>query len=170
MALSDEERFTRLGAELHNAAHDDAHRAHAEKHSAEAEAIKTALSAVAREREIHAAAHIKEHEGHQREHGLNNLAIDKAEAAADKRFTAANGYRDVFESRVQAAATKEALEALRKEFDRRMTVVERNDVKAEGKGIGQGSVVAYIVTVFGLIATVLTIVIVLANVLTATPV
>ncbi len=99
---------------------------------------------MARERAIHSEAHDREHLSHLREHGLNNLAIEKAESANDKRFSAANGYREAYESRVQAAATKEALDALRTEVDRRMTVLERNDVKAEGKGMGQGAVVAYI--------------------------
>ncbi len=132
----------------HNSAHNSAHVAHAEKHAAESLAVVTALDAVAREREIHAKAHEREHESHLREHGLNNQAIDKAEAANDKRFVAANGYREAYESRVQAAASKESVEALRKELDRRLVVVERNDTRAEGRGIGQSALVAY--TVAGL--------------------
>ncbi len=149
----------------HNLAHEKAHQAHEEKHIAENEAVKTALDAVARERSIHATAHEKEHDGHQREHGLNNLAIEKAEAANDKRFGAANGYREAFEGRVREAATKEAVEGLHKELDRRIQALERNDVKTEGLRTGQGAIVAYIVTAVGLVGSILAIIIVIANVL-----
>ncbi len=160
MTASDDEFLTRREADILISAH-------AEKHGAEGVAITTALKAVATEREIHAKAHEKEHEGHQREHGLNNQAIDKAEAANDKRFDAANGLRGVYEARINAAATKEAVEDLRKELDRRIGVVERNDVKAEGKGMGQGATVAYIVTAVGLVGSVLAIIIVVSNALSA---
>lgn len=155
----------------HNIAHDKAHDAHEEKHAALDEAVKTALNAVSRERSIHAEAHEREHAGHQREHGMADQAIGKAEAANDKRFAVANGVRESFEARVQQSATKETVESMRKEFDRRfedfrkerdvaldglrrqVTTLEKTDVKAEGRGIGQGAVIAFIVTGVGLIST-----------------
>lgn len=165
----------------HNLAHAKAHDAHEEKHAASETAVRTALAAVAREREIHASAHVKEHEGHLREHALNNLAIDKAEAANDKRFTATNAFRETFETRVQAGATKESVDALRKELDRRfedirkereaaldglrhqVATLEKTDVKAEGRGLGQGALVAYIVTAISILGSL----IVIVNLLTA---
>ncbi len=157
----------------HNTAHESAHVAHAEKHTSENVAVNTALTAVAKERSIHAEAHERDHAGHQREHGLNNLAIDKAEQANDKRFTATNGYREQIDAVVRTLASKDALDAIEKELDRRfedmrtaISILERTDVKAEGRGIGQGSMVAYIVTAVGLVGSILAIVIVIANVLT----
>jgi len=138
--------------DAHDVTHDKAHEAHEEKHKGENEAIKTALSAVARERDIHAAAHEKEHEGHQRMHGLNNLAIDKAEQATDKRFISSNGWREQLDGMVRQTATKESIESHVKEIDRRfedvrlsLRALETTDVKAEGKGLGQSAVIAYIV-------------------------
>lgn len=134
---------------------------HQETHKVSKEALKTALDAVASERKIHAEAHDREHIGHLEIHRLNNLAIEKAESANDKRFTAANGFRETFEARVRDVATKDALEAQRKESDRRINILERNDVKAEGRGLGQGAVIAYIVSGVSVIGSL----IVLANLL-----
>ncbi len=175
---------TKLIQDQHNIAHEAAHTAHAEKHGAEDLAVSTALRAVATERQIHATAHEKEHEGHQREHGLNNLAIDKAEAATDKRFGVANGYREQINEMVRHLASRESVEALSKDHDRRfedfrkerearldgirhqIEILEKGVVKAEGRGLGQGAVVAYIVTAVGLVGGILAILIILSNVLT----
>ncbi len=171
----------------HKDAHDKAHVSHEEKHKSEAEAVRTALAAVARERNIHAEAHDREHLGHQREHGLNNLAIDKAESANDKRFSSTNAYREQINEMIRQLAPKETLDVFIKEVDRRfedarkdterrheelrhaITTLERTDVKAEGKGIGQGAMVAYIVTAVGLVGTILGILIVASNLLTTAP-
>ncbi len=159
-------------SDQHNIAHDKAHDAHEEKHKSESEAIKTALTAVGAERKIHAEAHTKEHEGHQREHGLNNLAIDKAEQANDKRFGAANAYREQIDNMIRLLASKEALESLQKEVDRRfedvrlsLGTLEKTDVKAEGKGLGQSALIAYIVAGVSLLGSL----VVLSNLLTAAP-
>ncbi len=174
---------TKLVQDQHNETHEAAHIAHAEKHGAEAHAVTTALKADANERRIHAEAHDREHHGHQREHGLNNLAIDKAEAATDKRFGVANGYKDQINEMVRHLASRESVEALSKDHDRRfedfrkerearldgirhqIEILEKGVVKAEGRGIGQGAVVAYIITAVGLVGSLLAIVIVMANVL-----
>ncbi len=159
-------------ADQHNIAHEKAHESHEEKHLSENEAIKTALSAVAREREIHATAHVKEHEGHQLMHGLNNLAIDKAEQATDKRFGAANAYREQIDGMIRLLASKEAVESLQKEVDRRfeemrlsIRTLETTDVKAEGKGLGQSALIAYIVAGVSIIGSL----VVLSNLLTGAP-
>ncbi len=137
--------------EAHTLSHDESHTAHIEKHGSEGLAVKTALDAVARERLIHAEAHERDHAGHLREHGLAGVAITKAEEATDKRFGAANGFRETFDVRIQAGATKEAVEGMRKEYDRRLAVLEQNDIKAESLKRGQGAVIAYIVTGVGLL-------------------
>ncbi len=168
----------------HNIGHEAAHVAHAEKHGAEDLAVQTALTAVGRERAIHAEAHERDHVGHQREHGLNNLAIDKAESATDKRFSVANGYKEQINELVRTLASRDSVDVITKDVDRRfeesrkdrerrheelrlaISTLERTDVKAEGKGIGQGAMVAYIVTAVGLVGSVLAILIVLSNVVT----
>ncbi len=175
---------TKLVQDQHNIAHEAAHVAHQEKHESEGLAVTTALRADSNERRIHADAHDREHHGHQREHGLNNLAIDKAESATDKRFASSNAFREQLNDVIRSLAPKETLEVFIKDVDRRfeesrkdrerrheelrlaITTLERTDVKAEGKGIGQGATVAYIVTAVGLVGSVLAIVIVLSNVLT----
>ncbi len=167
----------------HNIAHDKAHLAHEEKHKGEGEAVHVALNGVAREREIHASAHEREHLAHLREHGLEGLAIGKAEQANDKRFIASNAYREQLNDMITHLASRESVEALVKETDRRFEDarkdrdsrfdqlrhaiggLERTDVKAEGKDIGRGMVVAYIVTAVTLIGGVLAIVIILSNAL-----
>lgn len=175
--------LTQKQHDAHNEAHDDAHTSHAEKHVSENVAVQTALAAVARERTIHAEAHERDHAGHQREHALNNLAIDKAEAATDKRFASSNAFREQLNDMIRQLAPKETLEVFVKDVDRRfeesrkdrerrheelrqaISILERTDVKAEGKGMGQGAMVTYIVTAVGLVGSLLAIVIVLSNVL-----
>ena len=169
--------------DLHNVAHDAAHEAHEEKHNAEAEAVKTALAAVARERTIHADAHERDHVAHQREHSLANLAIDKAETANDKRFAGTNAYREQINDMVRNLASRESVDTLNKEIDRRfeeqrkdterrheemrnaIAMLERTDVKAEGKGLGQSAVIAYIVAGVSILGSL----VVLSNLMTGTP-
>ncbi len=167
----------------HDVAHTAAHDAHGEKHEAEGLAVKTALAAVDRERKIHAEAHEREHEGHQREHMLANLAIEKAESATDKRFASTNAYREQISDMIRNLARRESLESLEKEVDRRfeeqrkdterrheemrqaLTTLEKTDVKAEGKGIGQAAIIAYIVAGLSVVGSL----VVVVNVLTGTP-
>ncbi len=167
----------------HNETHEAAHIAHQEKHASEAHAVSTALKADSNERKIHSEAHDREHSGHQREHGLNNQAIDKAEAATDKRFATTNAYREQISDMIRSLASRDSVEVITKDVDRRfeearkdrerrheelrlaIITLERTDVKAEGRGLGQGAVVAYIVTAVGLVGSILAILIVMANVL-----
>lgn len=158
--------------DAHDVAHDAAHESHEEKHVAEGEAVKTALVAVAKERSIHAEAHERDHVGHQREHTLANLAIDKAEAATDKRFSGANAYREQISDMVRNLASRESVDVFVKEVDRRfedmrvsIRALETTDVKAEGKGLGQSAVIAYIVAGVSIIGSL----VVLSNLLVGTP-
>lgn len=180
---------------VHAIAHDREHTGHALTHQQEQLAVKTALDAVGRERDIHAAAHEKEHHAHLREHELNTLAITKAEKASDDRFHAVNEFRSQLSDVIGTLASKEAVEALakdnerrwdeiRKDLDRRFAdaskqtqeryeanrasiiAIEKGDVKQEGKGLGQTWVFAGIVTVISVVGAVLGIVVVLANLAT----
>jgi len=186
MTVAERERQT------HAAAHEREHKLHAEKHLSEDEAIKTALDAVSRERLIHAEAHDREHAAHQREHALANIAIEKAERATDLRFAATNAFREQLNDIVMTLASKESMETLQKESDRRfeaLTVqlqqqfaaaekltqdryesnraaiveLQKGDVKAEGRGIGSAAMVAYIVTAIGIVGSVLAIIVILSN-------
>jgi hypothetical protein len=168
----------------HDEAHKREHHLHGEKHAQADVAIEKALDAVARERAIHAEAHQREHEAHQREHAKDAVAIDKAEKATDLRFAAANAFREQISDMTRTFATKEALDSHLSESDRRIQdiratydrrveelrnrveLIEKGDVKQEGRGIGQAATVAAIVAAVGFFATLLGIVIVLANVFT----
>jgi len=97
------------------------------------------------------------------------MAIGKAEQANDKRFESANAFREQINDILRAVATKEALEALQKEIDRRfedtrlsIRTLETTDVKAEGKGIGQSALIAYIVAGVSILGSL----VVLSNLLT----
>lgn len=170
---------------IHSIAHDKEHVGHSTIHAQEQLAVHTALDAVGRERDIHATAHDKAHLAHEREHELSKLAISKAEDATDKRFTAVNGTRDTVNDIVHNLASKESVDAIardtvrrweenRKELDRRfdeqrvqITNIEKGDVKQEGRGIGQGTVITVIIGAVGFVGTLLGIIIVVANALSA---
>lgn len=169
---------------IHAIAHDKEHVGHSAIHSEEQKAVTTALDAVARERTIHAEAHDKEHFAHQREHGLNNLAIEKAEAANDKRFSAVNGTRDQMNDLIRSLASKDTVEGMasdfarrweenRKELDRRfgelhtsVVNIEKGDSTDKGKELGRSATVAIIVGAVSFVGAVLGIVIVLSNLAT----
>lgn len=160
--MAEEEYLTRREAELLLEAHED-------KHLAENKAIETALAAVADTNRIHA-------EAHRTEHMLAQQAIVKAEQAADRRFAQANGYREAFEVRLQQAATKESVEVTRQEIERRfedfrhqIDALEKTDISQAGRGQGIHSYTSTIVTIIGLVGSILAIVIILSNVLTSHP-
>lgn len=166
---SQDDYLTRREAEIMHDAHED-------KHHSENAAIKTALDVVSRERSIHAGAHEHEHLAHQREHGLNNLAIDKAEGATDKRFQASNAYREQMNSLVNGLTSKDAFDGHTRDMDRRyedlraaVVELQKVDVRGEGRARGQGMVIAAIAVSVSVASGVLGIVIVIANVVTARP-
>lgn len=159
-------------------------KAHEKEHYDLGESVKVALDAVDRERTIHAVAHDKEHHSHQREHGLNNLAIDKAEQATDKRFSSVNATREQMSDILRTLATKESVDSLaadktrrweenRKEMDRRfeelqrsITNIEKGDVKSEGKELGRAAMVGIIVGAITLATGVLGVLIAVFNLAT----
>lgn len=169
IVVSDRER------RAHEVAHDREHNLHSEKHGVETKAVATALEAVARERSIHAEAHERDHQGHQREHVAAQLAIDKAERATDQRFHSTNQFREQLNEVIRTLTTKDAFDTFQKDANRRfeeqrlaITNLEKGDAGDKGKGIGQGSVVAYIVTAVGVVGGFLGILIVVANFATGT--
>jgi hypothetical protein len=149
----------------HEQAHFRDHLAHEKIHSSEQDSIAKALNATQVLAAAHDKAHEREHEAHTREHALDKLAIDKAERANDLRYAGEAG----------------TLEAMRKEYDRRIAEaieaaerrytenrlriesLEKGDVKGEGKALGMSNVAALIVGGAGLVATILGIVIIIAN-------
>ncbi len=155
---------------IHSEAHNRDHEHHERIHQQEQTAVATALSAVAREREIHSAAHEREHMSHQKEHDLAGIAINKAESATNIRFSSFNEFRGQLGDLINRLASKETVEASAKENSRRydelrerIIAIEKADVKGEGKQLGQTAMVALIVGAVSFVATILGIVIVVAN-------
>lgn len=171
----------------HESFHDREHELHSEKHASEGRAIDTALTAVKHEREIHALAHEREHKAHEHVHELNDRAVGKAEASVEERLKAMNEFRGQLRDQQATFATRDALEVLRAEIDRRfgeqshltqeryetnrasITTLEKADVKGEGRSLGQGAVIAAIIGTVGLAATLLGMIIVIANFVTKAP-
>lgn len=147
----------------HREAHEDAHKAHDEKHIIEGKAVTTALEAVNRERSIYAQAH-------EREHLSGQLAIDKAEQANDRRFSSVNATREQMSDILRTLATKESVDSLAKlvqdryETNRASIVnLEKGDVKTEGKEMGRNTMVAIIVTAVTLVGTIVSAFVIIAN-------
>lgn len=135
--------------------------AHKEKHEAEqkavdkaeatiSKAVDTALEALDTNRDTHDQAH-------QREHSMSSEALVKAESSMDKRL---ESVAKLLEERDKAWGVRfeDTLRAI--------TNIEKLDVKAEGKSLGQGTVIAIIVTAISVVGTILGIIIVLSNLVT----
>lgn len=148
-------------------------------------ALKAALSDHHREHEVHAAAHEREHIAHSREHVLNDQSVATAAHSVDKRLESMNEVRQQLRDQTAAFASAERVEQFIKDTDRRFTeaskhtddkyennrlrieTLEKGDVKQAGKQMGQGAVVAIIVTAITVVGTILGIIIVIANAITA---
>lgn len=163
-----------------------------EQHRREHELIGKAveLALVTREKALsvalddHHREHLVHESAHGREHTATEGALNKAEIATEKRFESVNEFREQLRTQAATLATRELVDQISKDTDRRfveaskisaerfdtqgraITVIEKGDVKQEGKALGQGTVVAIIVGAVGFVGTLLGIVIVLANVLT----
>lgn len=108
--------------------------------------------------------------GHQREHDLLNRATDVAAATLDKRVIALNEFRAQLSDQAKNFVTRDLHDKLESDFNRsidlirdRVIVIEKGDVKQEGKGIGQAATIATIIAAISLGGVVLSI---LLNVLT----
>jgi hypothetical protein len=132
-------------------------------------------------------SHQREHsahaEAHAREHSLNEIALGKASVANDARFHDLNEFRETLRDQADKLASQESMDAMRVEIDRRFAeatkrtderfesnrqrieVLEKGDVKAEGKGLGQSATVAWIVTGLTVLSVVIGIILSLLNAL-----
>lgn len=138
--------------------------------------------------DVHEAAHEREHQATEQAFAkaetASSEAIGKAETATDKRFSSVNEFREQLRDQAGRLATKDTVETLNKEMDRRfedaskeylrrfsdlqaaIVLIEKADVKGEGKQIGRNTMVAVIVTAITIVGTILGIVITIANLAT----
>jgi hypothetical protein len=111
--------------------------------------------------DLHEAAHV----AHAREHDLEATARDKAETGIDKRLEGMNEVRSQLKEQALTFARVETVNSLTD----RVIAIEKLDIKGEGRALGQGATVGIIVGAIGLVGTILGIVIVAANFLSAAP-
>lgn len=160
--------------------------AHAKEHAAAEMAVRTALASVEKLAVIHAEAHTREHSAHEQRHLDAAVAVAKAEASVDRRLEQMNEFRGQLRDQQATFVTIDRIDVMQAASDRRFSdvtkhtddryeenrrrieLLEKGDVKQEGKGLGQSAVVAIIVGAIGLFATVLSIIIILANIATGT--
>lgn len=161
--------------------------AHEHEHVANELAVKTALASVDQLARLHADAHSREHMAHEQRHTDAQEAIIKAETSIDKRLESLNEFRSQLRDERSDLASSERVGLLEGNIDRRFTetikhadekhednrrrieILEKGDIKSEGKSLGQGAVVAILVTAIGVVGTLLGIVIVIANLVTGAP-
>lgn len=165
--------------------------AHGQKHASEEAAVQTALNAVDKLAVVHADAHYREHLNHEQRHADQQVAVSKAEAAVDKRLETMNGYAGQMREQSRTFATADRVDTLQSALDRRFVdttkhtddryeenrrrieALEKGDVsvssKAEGRSLGQGAVLGIIVTAIGVAGTLISIIVVLANIATGKP-
>lgn len=143
---------------LHDEAHDKAHEAHAAAHEQGVLAVDKALAAVQRESEIHSVAHSREHGAHEQRHEDQALAVSKSDSALDKRLESID--------RRFTDASKHTDDRY-EENRRRIEALEKGDVRGEGKELGRNTMVGIIVGAIGLVGTLLGILVVASNVLSA---
>ena len=157
--------------------------AHEHEHEKLRESLRIALEAVERERQLHTtahdaahAAHNREHtldsknagqllEAHAREHALEADALDKAAIAVDKRLEGMNEVRSQLKEQALTFARVDAVNSLTD----RVIAIEKLDIKSEGRGLGQGAVLGAIVAAVGFAVTLITLVVIVANLLTGNP-
>lgn len=159
--------------------------AHEQAHFANEEAVKTALASVDRLADTHATAHEREHTAHEQRHEDQAEAIRRGEVALDKRLAALNGVYDQMREQARSFASAEVVATMQAQIDRRfeesrrerdlanetlrarVEAIEKKDVKGEGRAAGMGTFAAIIVAAITLVGSVLGILIVLSNLLTA---
>lgn len=186
MATDDDNRW-----DAHNDRHDLAAKLRSEEHvlrwdlhakeheklaGIAAETERRLADRVAAEFEAHAREHAAYRTAHMREHELQEAAVKKVESTTETRFAGVNEFREQLRDQATRLASTERVDSLEKEVQRRfdehrlaITNIEKGDVKGEGKSLGQGTVIAAIVGTVGFTATLIGIIVVLANVLTSTP-
>jgi len=118
---------------------------------------------VASEFSSHAREHGLNRDQHSKEHSLEATARDKAESAVNQRLEGMNEVRAQLKDQALTFARVEVVQALTD----RVIAIEKLDIKGEGRSLGQGAVIATIVAAVGFAATLLGLIVVLANVLTS---
>lgn len=144
--------------------------------SSQRAALKAALDDHHREHAVHETSHA-------REHAMNAEAIRVADVAMTARLESLNEFREQLRDQAKSFASSESVQQLTREFDRRIVetqklaagqyetnrqrieMLEKGDVKQEGRGLGQAGVIAAIVVSITAIGTVLGIIIILMNLL-----
>ncbi len=166
---------------LHEKTMDAAFEAHRQVHLREEEARSTAFTAVTHLADVHGRFHDKEHAAHEQRHEDARLAIGKGEDALDKRLAGLNGVYGQMREQSRNFASSEIVTTLQQQMDRRfdetrrerdlanetlrarIEVIEKSDVKSEGRGLGQSAVIAYIIAGVSFVGSL----VVLLNVLTS---
>ena len=128
------------------------------------------ISADELERARHASAEARI-AGVQREvalvHEASERAIAKAEAATEKRFASVNEFRAQLASQTSSFLPREVAESQFEAMNKSLGVLEAANRYDEGRQKGVGMSAGVLVAALGAVATIITIIIVLANVVTA---
>lgn len=99
-------------------------------------------------------------------HEASERAIFKAEAATEKRFESVNAFRAQLAAQTSSFLPREVAESQFEAMNKRLGVLEAANRFDEGRQKGVGMSAGVLVAALGAVATIITIVIVLANVLT----
>jgi hypothetical protein len=144
----------------HEQAHLRDHFAHEKIHSQENDGIAKALNSTQTLAAAHDKAHEREHEAHTREHALDKVAIDKAERANDLRFAAEGGTLDALRKEYDRRIT-EAIESAGTRYEenrKRIEALEKSDTKTEGRSSGLSAAWAVTLGAIGAVGGVIAIV------------
>jgi hypothetical protein len=115
--------------------------------------------------QAHTELHHAHELGHDREHAMTAEALTTAVGAMDKRLEGMNEFRSSLRDQAGTFVRLDTYQAL---LDR-VIALEKADVRGEARGQGYSTLIGWIVAAVGLTATVLGIVVVIANLLTAKP-
>jgi hypothetical protein len=77
-------------------------------------------------------------------------ATSKAEAAAEKRFEGVNEFRGQLSDQARTLMPRQEVEIVNKGISDRLDKLEEKVISGEGRGIGVGQGIAYIVGILGL--------------------
>lgn len=138
---------------------------HAGEHHALAMAVDKAFAAVGRENQLHIDAHVADHISHEREHKLTQDALEKALKANDTRLEGMNQFRQQLQEERSRFVSRDLFDAL----TNRIIAIEKLDIKSEGKALGQGAVIAAIVGSVSAAGAIISLIIVIANLLSRVP-
>ena len=117
------------------------------------------------EAKIEAVSEVKNERwaGHLRQHEAEKHAVDIASQNQEKRLDSLNEFRAQLGDQAKTFVTRDLVDKIESDLDRRLLVLEKGDAKQEGRVLGQGAIVALIVGAIGVTGTIITIVVLLAN-------